>query len=81
MYCKKAKSNIFWEHVLRLMDYFLTELNSKILVNVLLNWHYIMNKSKLETKLFHAHNGLKQVSTILNFVVGNTGKLISIKNK
>ena len=68
LYCQKAKSNIFWEHVFKaytVIDYFITEMNPKILASFLLNWCYITNESKLETKLFYTHNGLKRVSTIL----------------
>ena len=46
LYSQKAKSNIFWEHVLRLIDCFITELNPKILVNILLNRCYITTELK-----------------------------------
>ena len=72
LYCQKAKSNIFWEHVFKaytVIDYFITEMNPKILASFLLNWCYITNESKLETKLFYTHNGLKRVSTILQILL------------
>ena len=69
LYCRKAKSNLFRKHVLRLIDYFITELNPQILASFLLNRCYITNESKLETKLFRTHNGLKRVSTILQILL------------
>ena len=51
-------------YIYNVINCFITELNPKILANFLLNWCYIMDESKYETKLFRTHNGLERVSTI-----------------